>query len=41
MDQENLLKWKQDFEAQRREQLTKTKDLHRETLQRKKYDIFY
>jgi hypothetical protein len=36
MDQENLLKWKQDFEIQRREQMNKTKDLHKETVQRKK-----
>ena len=36
MDQENLIKWKQDFEVQRREQQNKTKDMQRETMLRKK-----
>ena len=36
MDSESVEKWKQEFENDRREQLSKAKELHKETMQRRK-----
>lgn len=37
MDAENIQKWKEEFQNERKKQFTKVKELQRETFQRRKY----
>lgn len=39
MDQESLERWKQEFQAERKEQYVKIKEIQKETMQRRKYII--
>ena len=40
MDTDSVEKWKMEFENERKDQLTKAKELQKETMQRRKYEYF-